>query len=82
METVDLDKLENKAEEERLLKIFNTMSFNGGNVRVAKLVDTNTLYLDMFNEPDMIFYFKSTSDWFLQTAANFVKGHIADDSRI
>lgn len=63
----------NMDEKEELLKIFSTMSFNGGNVKEAKFIDDNTIYLVMFNEPDMIFHFKSMSDWFLRTAPNYVK---------
>ena len=72
METVDLDKFESERKAEELLKIFSTMSFNGGNVKEAKLIDNDTIYLTMFNEPDMIFYFKSMNDWILQTASIFI----------
>ncbi len=59
--------------EEELLKIFNTMSFNGGNVKDARLIDDNKIYIVMFNQPDLVFYFKSMDDWSLQTASNFIK---------
>ena len=58
--------------EDELLKIFNTMSFNGGNVKEARLIGDNKIYLVMFNQPDLIFYFKSMNDWSLQTAVNYV----------
>lgn len=58
---------------DELLKVFNTMSFNGGNVKKANYIDDNTIYLVMFNESDMIFHFKSMNDWFLRTAPNYVK---------
>lgn len=58
---------------DELLKVFNTMSFNGGNVKKGIKVDDNTIYLVMFNEPDMIFHFKSMNDWFLRTALNYTK---------
>ena len=60
--------------EEELLKIFNTMSFNGGNVKEVRLIDANKIYLVMFNEPDLIFHFKNMNDWSLQTAVNYVRG--------
>lgn len=60
--------------EEELLKIFNTMSFNGGNVKEVRLIGENKIYLVMFNQPDMIFYFKDMKDWSLQTAVNYVRG--------
>lgn len=66
---------------DELLKVFNTLSFNGGNVKEARLINDNTIYLVMFNEPDMIFYFKSMNDWFLRTALNYTKdicGEIVD----
>lgn len=59
---------------DELLKVFNTMSFNGGNVKKGIKVDDNTIYLVMFNEPDMIFHFKDMKDWSLQTAVNYVRG--------
>ena len=59
--------------EEELLKIFNTMSFNGGNVKDARLIDDNRIYIVMFNQPDLVFCFKSMDDWSLQTASNFIK---------
>ena len=58
---------------DELLKIFSTMSFNGGNVKEAKLIDNHTIYLAMFNEPDMIYHFESMNNWSLQTAFNYVK---------
>lgn len=58
--------------EEELLNIFNTMSFNGGNVKEARLMKDNTIYLVMFNEPDLIFCFKSMDCWSLQTVINYV----------
>ena len=61
--------------EDELLKIFNTMSFNGGNVKEARLINDNKIYLVMFNQPDMIFYFKNMNDWSLQTAVNFIGGN-------
>lgn len=57
---------------DELLKVFNTMSFNGGNVKEARLIDTNKIYLVMFNQPDLIFYFKSMDCWSLETAVNYV----------
>lgn len=60
--------------EEELLKVFNTMSFNGGNVKEARLISDNKIYLIMFNQPDLIFYFNSMSDWSLQTVANYIVG--------
>jgi len=66
--------------EEDLLKIFNTMSFNGGNVKEAKLIDDNKIYIVMFNQPDLIFYFKSMNDWSLQTAVNYVKKQNEEDN--
>lgn len=74
MLTFDLDKLESETKEQDLLKIFSTMSFNGGNVKETKLIDSDTIYLTMFNEPDMIFHFKSMNNWSLQTAFNYVRG--------
>ena len=58
---------------DELLRVFNTMSFNGGNVKKGIEVDDNTIYLVMFNEPDLIFHFKSMNDWSLQTALNYRK---------
>lgn len=66
---------------DELLKVFNTISFNGGNVKKGIRVDDYTIYLVMFNEPDMIFHFKSMNDWFLRTALNYTKdicGEIID----
>ena len=63
---------------DELLKVFNTMSFNGGNVKRGTKIDDNTIYLVMFNEPDLIFHFKSMNDWFLRTAPNYIKEHIKD----
>lgn len=60
--------------EEELLKIFSTMSFNGGNVKETRLIDDNKIYLVMFNQPDLIFYFKDMNNWSLQTAVNYVRG--------
>ena len=66
--------------EEELLKIFNTMSFNGGNVKKVIKVDDNTIYLSMFNEPDLIFHFTNMNDWSLETALNYVKGKSMEES--
>ncbi len=74
----DLDKVENETKEKELLKIFSTMSFNGGNVKGTKLIDSDTIYLVMFNEQDLIFHFKSMSDWSLQTATNYIKNCIKE----
>ena len=60
--------------EEELLKIFNTLNPTGGNVKEARFIGENRIYLVMFNEPDLIFYFKDTKDWSLQTAVNYVRG--------
>lgn len=73
MTVVDLDKLESERKAEELLKIFSTMSFNDGNVKETKLIDSDTIYLTMFNEPDIIFHFKNMNDWSLRTALNYVK---------
>ena len=62
--------------KEELLEIFNTMPFNGGNIKESKLVDDNTIYLVMFNEPDLIFHFKSMDCWSLQTAINYVNKEV------
>lgn len=64
-------KVDNMTEEE-LLKIFNTMSFNGGNVKEARLIDDNKIYLVMFNQPDLIFYFRAMDCWSLETVINYV----------
>lgn len=64
-------KVDNMTEEE-LLKIFNTMSFNGGNVKEARLIDTNKIYLVMFNQPDLIFHFRAIDCWSLETVINYV----------
>lgn len=53
-----------------LLFIFNTMSFNGGNVNTCFAINENTIYLEMFNEPDLIFTYYSQHDWSLCTALN------------
>ena len=58
---------------DELLRVFNTISFNGGNVKKGIKVDDNTIYLVMFNEPDLIFHFKSMNDWSLRTALNYTK---------
>lgn len=58
--------------EEELLKVFNTMSFNGGNVKETRLIDDNKIYLVMFNQPDLIFHFRAMDCWSLETAVNYV----------
>lgn len=58
--------------EEELLKVFNTLNPTGGNVKEARLIGDNKIYLVMFNEPDLIFYFKDMKDWSLQTVINYV----------
>ena len=78
MMVLDMDKLEYERKKEELLKIFSTMSFNGGNVKETKLIDSDTIYLIMFNEPDMVFHFKSMHDWSLQTAFNYVNNQNED----
>lgn len=60
--------------EEELLKIFNTLSPTSGSVKEARSIGDNKIYLVMFNEPDLIFYFKDMKDWSLQTAVNYVRG--------
>ena len=56
--------------KEDLLKVFNTMSFNGGNVKEVKLIDNNTIYLVMFNQPDLLFHFRAMDCWSLETVVN------------
>ncbi len=69
--------------EEELLKIFSTMSFNGGNVKETRLIGDNKIYLVMFNQPDMIFYFKDMNNWSLQTVVNYIRGiHNGQDNNI
>lgn len=75
MLTFDLDKAESETKEQELLKIFSTLSFNGGNVKEARLINDNTIYLVMFNEPDMIFHFESMDCWSLQTVVNYIGGN-------
>ena len=58
--------------KEELLKIFCTMSFNGGNVKETRLIDDNKIYLVMFNQPDLIFYFRAMNCWSLETVVNYV----------
>ena len=58
--------------EEALLKVFQTMSFGNGTVKEARLIKENTIYIMMFNEPDLIFEFNSMTDWFLCTAINYI----------
>ncbi len=58
--------------EEELLKIFNTMSFNDENVKEARLIDDNKIYLVMFNQPDLIFHFRAMDCWSLETVINYV----------
>ena len=60
--------------EEELLKIFNTLSPTGGHIKGVRLISENKIYLVMFDEPDLIFYFKDMKDWSLQTAVNYVRG--------
>lgn len=55
---------------EDLSFIFNTMSFNGGNINKAHVIDEHTIYLEMFNEPDLIFTYYNPHDWSLCTALN------------
>ncbi len=59
--------------EEALLKIFKTMQFGNGTVREARLIKENTIYIIMFNEPDLIFQFNSMTDWLLCTAKNYIQ---------
>ena len=58
--------------EEELLKIFNTMSFNGGNVKEVRLIDANKIYLVMFNGPDLLFHFEDVNTWSLQTVKELI----------
>jgi hypothetical protein len=58
--------------EEALLKVFQTMSFGNGTVKEARLIKENTIYIMMFNEPDLIFEFNSMTDWSLCTAINYI----------
>lgn len=60
--------------EEALLKIFKTMQFGNGTIREARLIKENTIYIIMFNEPDLIFEFNSMTDWSLCTAKNYIQG--------
>ena len=60
--------------EEALLKVFQTMSFGNGTVKEARLIKDNTIYIMMFNEPDLIFEFNSMTDWSLRTAINYIQG--------
>lgn len=59
--------------DEELLKIFNTTSFTGGNVKEGRRIDDHTMYLVMFNEPDLIFEWHDCMDWSIRTAKNFIK---------
>ena len=59
--------------EEELLKIFNTLNPTSGNIKETRLIGDNKIYLVMFNEPDLIFYFKSMNCWSLETVINYVK---------
>lgn len=59
-------------DEKALLKVFQTMSFGNGTVKEARLIRENTIYIMMFNEPDLIFEFNSMTDWSLCTAINYI----------
>jgi hypothetical protein len=60
-------------DENQLLKVFNTMHFTDGVIKEARLVKDNTIYIIMFNEPDLIFEFNSMIDWSVSTAKNYIE---------
>lgn len=60
-------------DEVEMLKLFYTMHFADGTVKSAKKVDPFTLYLEMFNEPDLVFTYFGSGDWSLQTAKNYIQ---------
>ncbi len=59
-------------DENQLLKVFNTMHFTDGVIKEARLIKENTIYIIMFNEPDLIFEFNSMADWSVSTAKNYI----------
>lgn len=60
-------------DEVEMLKLFYTMHFADGTVKSAKKVNQFTLYLEMFNEPDLVFLYYGTGNWSLQTAKNYIE---------
>ena len=46
-------------DETEMLKLFYTMHFGDGTVKKAKKISNNSLYLEMFNEPDLVFTYES-----------------------
>ena len=59
--------------DKRLLHIFNTMGFNNGIVKEARLMKENSIYIVMWDAPDLIFEFNSMDDWSLCTAKNYIQ---------
>jgi hypothetical protein len=60
-------------DETEMLKLFYTMHFSDGTVKKAKKISNNSLYLEMFNEPDLVFTYESNDEWTLETASRFIK---------
>ena len=58
--------------EEEFVKLFNTMGFNNGIVKESRLINGYSIYLIMFDGPDLIFEYHNMSDWSVQTAKNYV----------
>lgn len=59
--------------EEEFVRLFNTMGFNNGIVKESRLINTNSIYLIMFDGPDLIFEYRDMSDWSVQTAKSYVR---------
>ena len=59
-------------DEEALLRVFNTMHFTDGVIKEARLIKDSTIYIIMFNEPDLILEFNSMIDWSVSTAKNYI----------
>lgn len=59
--------------EEEFVRLFNTMGFNNGIVKESRLISANSIYLIMFDGPDLIFEYHDMSDWSVQTAKSFVR---------
>lgn len=59
--------------EEEFVRLFNTMGFNNGIVKESRLISANSIYLIMFDGPDLIFEYHDMSDWSLETAKSFVR---------
>lgn len=59
--------------EEEFVRLFNTMGFNNGIVKESRLISANSIYLIMFDGPDLIFEYHDMSDWSVQTAKSYVR---------